>query len=220
MALIQIDPRSGPTMVQFGDGSSLELVSEEDAATVRELLSDNDADIEPAFQPGHRAMTAGTVAPNNLSALDRVSLCIPPANLHYNTHWPEIGFTTATGIVLTDSDLSGDDLTALHDDRDSEFHVTPDPVFASNYLLDQSGVAVEWESLVWFPKHPAPTPNYLDPPPPMSGNHFGGWRDVSYQSPRAGDQVFVRARKRIAPNDRRSSGFISWRACPFTIPRA
>ncbi len=71
-----------------------------------------------------------------------------------------------------------------------------DDQFNANYLaVGQTDVNVEWESVMMFPKHPYTF--YNDTNTQITGNHFGaagplGLRDISYQSPREGDQVYVR----------------------------
>jgi hypothetical protein len=198
---IDIDRLLGPVAARFGDGGSLERVSDAQAASVVDLLRERGKAEKAIAAP---SITATPLAPTP-GSMDYSHYCDSFDILTHDGHWPEVNFGTTEGVVAENTKLAGDDLTALHDDRDSEFMMTPSsPGFAYTYLaIGQTQMNVEWESMMLFPKHPpsdafpdtlnpfAP-PNYPDPPPPFAANHFINMRDLTYQSPRTGDHVFAR----------------------------
>jgi hypothetical protein len=207
----EIDLALGPVAARFGDGSSLEIISAAQAESVTTVLREGEESErgESRLFGGGRSMTAtdpGEPIPTGMGTHDYLPLCQLNNNFSYNSHWPEIGFGTYAGLVGKNTELAGDDLTALHDDRDSEFLAAPgDKQWAHDTLqIGQTTMNVEWESVMLFPKHPPDdrdipdsgnpfaSYNYPDPPPPFAANHFIYMRDISYQSPRIGDQVFVR----------------------------
>src|SRR5438045_3142958 len=187
-AEIDFDSRVGVMAVRFGDGSSLELISENEAASLSNEFFDRKEETRAAL----RSVGAPTVA--TAGTHDYSALCFPGTgwNSSYDRHWPELDFRTIHGNATTNTTLAGNDYTAQHDDRDSEFRVDVlDDQFNATYLaVGQTDVNVEWESVMMFPKHP--NADYADPPPPMTGNHFNAGRDISFQSPRQGDPVYVR----------------------------
>ena len=180
-----VRPGTGPAEIHFADGSYAVLVSAAEAATLKESLQG----AEGAGLAPEGAAAETTVTGSN----DYSNLCGSQLDLTtYNGHWPQIDFQTLYGTAADNTALSGDDFTALHDDRDSEFLLTPTADFASQWLASgQSTMEIEWESVMLFPRHPAFSDNYPDPAPADGTNQFVGLRDISYQSPRAGDQVAV-----------------------------
>jgi hypothetical protein len=208
-AEIDIEPTVGTLAVRFAPQSSIELITEEEGKEIEEQLNLEEAGDEHGFSLSERlaARLRSTAQPAITTGnQDYGSYCPTGGLASYNGHWPELGFDTKTGVVSAGGTfLADNDLTLLHDDRDSEFDFYPnDPQFAALLQLGQSSVATEWESVMLFPKHPQwiwdnPDSDPLGPSDYPSGahvyaasNHFLSLRDITYQAPKAGDQVAVR----------------------------
>lgn len=212
-AEIDIDVAVGPLAVRIAPDSSLELIGREEGKRIDEELSLLEEEDEHGFSVNDRLATLSnsTAVPAlaTTGGVDYTNFCSPLDLSTYNGHWPELAmrFGDVGGVVTAPGTfLAGDDLTLLHDDRDSEFDFVPDASWglASTLQLGQPSVPAEWESVMLFPKHPQwiwdnPDPNPGGPADyPAAANvfdrsnHFLSLRDVAYQVPKAGDAVVMR----------------------------
>jgi hypothetical protein len=202
-----VAPGTGPVEVRFADDSTLELIGAAHAAALEMILSGEDeegrannpglwplgdpARMQALNRTGAHALTAGAATAGTANYL---GLCLASSSLTYDGHWPEQIFTTKTGSAASSTTLAGDDFTALHDDRDSEFLFAPDDAqFAQQFeQAGQTLINVEWESAAWFPRHIILGGNYPDGAG-IGVNHFVyGACDTSFQSPLADDRLVVR----------------------------
>lgn len=211
-AEIDVERTVGPLTVRYAGDSSAELIGKAESEAVQAMLEAAQDEEEGTSAGDLLASPNATDPPEPIpgaGGADYSNYCDLIAFDTYNSHWPVVApfFTTQTGSISKGSALSDGDIALLHDDRDSEFSMVLDDQALSHTLLaplQGVQIAMELESVVWFPKHPqplfdpdsanpaAPT-NYQDPQPgPYTANHFAGLRDISYQSPVPLDRISVR----------------------------
>src|SRR2546430_5413418 len=137
-----VAPRIGPVEVRFPDGSALELIGAAHAAALEAILAGEDNEglannpgLWPIGDPARMSsLTKGRIGTRALTTDDTAtpgtrdysSICSLLDATTYDGHWPEQTFVTKVGTVRDGTVLAGADLTALHDDRSSEFTLWPD----------------------------------------------------------------------------------------------
>lgn len=197
--VFEIAPSVGIVSVRASADVSMDLIGEAEATALQETLDSEEEERGTVPHPGAKEPLAIPAGTPGVGFYDYTQFCFNHSSSTYNGHWPELAYRDVSGIVSKYGRIAGDDLTYQHDDRDSEFKMLPDDeAFVQGFLAyGQSEMEVEWESVVWFPKHPQLADNYPAPPAgmtetPLTPNHFTAFRDPSFQSPRIGDSVRVR----------------------------